>query len=117
MGIDLTNFRTPRRNLIDATLAYHGVWRQTEICRNDRSQDRQVLNVNEHSLADALLRDCNRMFSEPGESLRDWLIRLGWLEVIHGVTVPVGAPEGCNARCSKCALYGTCEIQNGKKTR
>lgn len=110
-----SKFVAPRMGCIDATLAFHQVWRQVEINRSDRSKDRQILNAEEHSLADAMLRDTNRMYSNPGESLRDWCIRLGWLEVRDGVTVPVEAPQGCSGKCHKCELYDTCVIQHPKK--
>lgn len=110
------NFQMPRLGCLNATLAYHKVWHQVEI-NPDPSKIRQILNKEEHSFEDALLRDCNRMYSEPGESLKDWLLRLGWLEVRDGVTVPVDAPEGCAGKCRKCDMYDTCVIQQWKRKK
>lgn len=112
---DPSNFKAPKIGCVNATLRYYGVWHQVLINRSDKSKNVQILNKEERSLEDALLRDANRIYSEPGELLKDWLLRLGWLEVRDGVTVPVDAPSGCTAKCIKCGMYDSCIIQKGRK--
>lgn len=67
--------RAPRRT-VETVVKEHGYWIQS---RGTGESIQYILRKNEHSIADALLRNENSIVGEVGETLTQLITRLGWI--------------------------------------